>query len=106
VEIRFAGRPDQQFIGTIRQLLPSGSNTLPSPALGMAAGGSVQTDPRDEAGTQTLEPFFEVRIAPLDTPYPLLFRQRVVVRFDFGSSPLAVQGLRALRQLIQQRFRI
>ncbi len=138
VEIRLVGRPGDSFDGVIRSqkdVLPAGSDQLPSQALGYLAGGSVQVDMQDETGTRTKEAVFEVRIDPLieernaellaawqkhademkalgkeAPPMPELIAlksgQRVMVRFEAPAKPLAVQWWRSLKQLLQRRFKM
>ena len=109
VEIRVSGRPDIQFTGRIERILPAGQQRLPSKALGVFAGGSLQTDANDHEGTKTTESFFEVHVDPdIDAMEVkrLFTGQRMVVRFVMPPRPLAVQGWRALRQLLQRRFQI
>ena len=115
VEIRIKGLPDPPMTGRITRIIEAGKGDLPSAALGYAAGGSVQTDPKDPKGTKARERFFEIRITPdpVDAPdsewhgrVPLLGGQRVVVRIQMPDRPLAGQWYRSLLQLIQRRFQI
>jgi putative peptide zinc metalloprotease protein len=107
VEIRAVGRPDPTLAGTIEKIFPAGQEQLPSQALGYAAGGSMAVDVRDPSGTKTAEEFFEIRIRPeLDQPDQWLTGQRVVVRFQLRSKPLAAQLYHYGRQLFQRRFQI
>jgi putative peptide zinc metalloprotease protein len=123
VEIRVHGRPDILLSGRIKQVLPAGSDRLPSAALGYSIGGEFNTAPDDKQGTKTVENFFEIRIddlkllsAPKDVtennPYydahrlPIYPGTRVVVRFSFSKKPLAVQAWTSLLQLFQKKFRM
>ena len=115
IEIRIKGLPDPPMTGHIRQIIAAGREQLPSAALGYAAGGSIRTDPKDPRGQKATERFFEIRIVPdpVDQPgsewhgrCPLLSGQRIVVRVEMPSRPLARQWYRALLQLVQQRFQI
>jgi putative peptide zinc metalloprotease protein len=121
VEIRVNGRPDILLTGTITRAVPSGTNELPSPALGYQVGGEFNTAPDDRNGTKTVENFFEIRIdaltlekgpAPMMAAYakthvvPLYAGQRVVVRFDLKDKPIAAQLWTALLQLFQKKFKI
>ncbi len=121
VEIRVQGRPDILLSGRIKQILPAGSDRLPSAALGYQIGGEFNTATDDRQGTKTVENFFEIRIddlklvnAPKDVKthnayldahkLPLFPGQRVVVRFSFHKKPLAAQAWTALLQLFQRKF--
>jgi len=115
VEIRIKGLPDPPMVGRIQQVIAAGRDQLPSAALGYAAGGSIQTDPKDPHGQKATERFFEIRIVPdpVDDPdnewhgqCPLLSGQRVVIRVEMPSRPLARQWYRSILQLIQRRFQI
>ncbi len=138
VEIRIKGRPGDWFEGVIASradVLPAGQDDLPSAALGLHGGGTVQVKLDDERGTKTTEPVFEVRITPLhhernaqllkeweeaaqlarkhgkpEPPKPQLIElksgQRLIIRFDMPDKPLAVQWWLAIKQLLQQRFKM
>jgi putative peptide zinc metalloprotease protein len=123
VEIRVKGRPDILLSGRIKQVLPAGSDRLPSASLGYSIGGEFNTAPDDKQGTKTVENFFEIRIDDLhlvsapddvkkDNHYldahhlPLYPGQRVVVRFSFTKKPLALQAWTSLLQLFQKKFRV
>ncbi|MBN1943462.1 MAG: PqqD family peptide modification chaperone [Phycisphaerae bacterium] len=107
VEIRVKDRPDLEFRGRVVSFRQAGTKDLPSPALGYQAGGSIQTDVKDEKGTKAAERQFEFDIAPdSDADVRLLAGQRLVVRFTLRSRPLLVQWYLKLRQLVMKRFNI
>jgi putative peptide zinc metalloprotease protein len=121
VEIRVNGRPDILLTGIITRAVPSGTNELPSSALGYQAGGQFNTAPDDRNGTKTVENFFEIRIDALvlesgppammeqyakTRTIPLYAGQRVMVRFDLKNKPIAAQLWTALLQLFQKKFKI
>lgn len=107
LEIRVKGRPDAMLKGRIEKILPAGQEVLPSEALGYAVGGSMPTLIHDPSGLKTAEQFFEIRIRPApESPVRLLSGQRVVVRIQMPSKPIAVQWWQSARQLFQRRFHI
>lgn len=109
VEIKNPNRPGETYTGKVLAIAEAGSRELFSPALGYMAGGPVATDMQDQSGTAAAESFFEVRIAPDAAPAgapPLRAGQRLEVRFTFEPKPLAEQGWRALRQLLQRRLSV
>ncbi|MBW8014638.1 MAG: hypothetical protein FVQ82_00475 [Planctomycetes bacterium] len=107
LEIRVKGRPDVLLTGKIEKIYPAGHEFLPSEALGYAVGGAMATQSQDPYGRKTSEKFFEVRIRPNpDDSIRLLTGQRVVVRIQLGSRPLAFQWWLSGRQLFQRRFHI
>lgn len=119
VEIRVKGRPDMTFTGRIERILPAGHDTLPSEALGYAAGGSMATRPDPQMLARAAERFFEIRIRP-DVPQmtesaleetgqgpaTLFAGQRVIARVRMSPKPLLVQWYNAARRLFQRRFHI
>jgi hypothetical protein len=93
--------------GQIEKIFPAGQEVLPSEALGYAVGGAMPTQSQDPYGRKTAEKFFEVRIRPnSDDTIRLLTGQRVVVRIQLRSKPLAFQWWLSLGQLFQRRFHI
>lgn len=112
VEARLWNRPDlndgQPIHGRIISRKVGGERTLPSPALGIGAGGQMPTSPEDRRGTQAAENFAEVRIEPALPTGADWFRdgQRVVIRFDMPPTPLAQQWYLELRKLVQRRFHL
>jgi putative peptide zinc metalloprotease protein len=102
VRVRVRGRPDLEFASRIERLPKAGQEQLPSAALGIGAGGSIQTS--REKPTQATEQVFELWLRPTeDTHLRLLDGQRVAVRFTLPDRPLGVQWLRRAKQLFQRR---
>jgi len=64
----------------------------------------VATDPQSRQGTRAQHPIFGVDVA-LGSGAVLRRGQRAMVRFTLPPEPLAVQGFRKLRRVIQERFR-
>ncbi|MDP2242163.1 MAG: hypothetical protein Q8K18_18655 [Burkholderiales bacterium] len=87
----------------LERAAPAAAHALPSPALGERGGGRHATDPADKEGMRTLEPVF---LFDLELQGEALrsLGQRVWVRFDLGSEPLAGQWYRRLRQLFLKHF--
>jgi putative peptide zinc metalloprotease protein len=68
-------------------------------------GGHIAADPRDPQGRKTLARIFQVDVEPLHPlGRPVLYGQRVHVRFDYPPQPLAAQCWRALRLLFIRHF--
>lgn len=105
VEIRARNRPQQFLRATVERVLPAGQRRLPSAALGIAGGGTLATAPDDQRGVQTAEDIFEAWLT-LPADHGLLPGQRVIARFELQPRPLLEQGLRAVRQVLQERFRV
>jgi putative peptide zinc metalloprotease protein len=79
-------------------VVPETGSVLPAAALGVQAGGRIETDPTDAEGLRTLQP-----VAVIDVQVPDLAVQRLgarlLVRFDHGAQPLGARLLRRLQQL-------
>lgn len=80
-------------------VVPETGSVLPAAALGVQAGGRIETDPTDADGLRTLQP-----VAVIDVQVPDLAVQRLgarlLVRFDHGPQPLGARWLRRLQQLM------
>lgn len=79
-------------------VVPETGSVLPAAALGVRAGGRIETDPADPDGLRTLRP-----VAVVDVQVPALAVERLgarlLVRFDHGAQPLGARLLRRLQQL-------
>ena len=107
VEMRMDNRPDKQVGGRIKQFIQAGLDRLPSPALGIAAGGPIVVKADDRSGTQSAERIFEIQVVPDPSDeVRLLAGQRVVIRFETTPKPLLIQAKRSLLQMLQRRFGI
>lgn len=112
VEIRAKGAPDISFFGRVTHVAPAATSNLPDPSMAIHSGGAIATKQDDRSGTQTTEHIFKVRIEYFDekldddrvTLPDVRVKQRMVVRFNLGESPLIFQWWRQLRQLVQRRF--
>ncbi len=86
--------------------VPKAGKQLPSAALGTEGGGTIVLDPTVRDGVTALDPHFEFE---LELELPDSFKnlpvgQRVYVRFDHGSEPVAFRLARSLRQLFLSQF--
>lgn len=104
-EVRIAENPGKVMRVNIDRITPSGSNTLPSRALGAAGGGQIEVSKNDEAGLSTIDKIFHI---DLDLPENLIVAgvgERAYVRFNHDAEPLAIQWFRRLRQLFLSRLK-
>lgn len=89
--------------------IPAASDHLPSAALGWLAGGEIETRVNNaQNGEQTVEPVYIVR-AQLNDSLLASFKRHGrtgKIRFDLGESPLAMQGIRKVRQALQKYYRM
>jgi putative peptide zinc metalloprotease protein len=88
----------QAYAGRWDGVVPETGSVLPAAALGVRAGGQIETDPADADGLRTLRP-----VAVVDVQVPALAVERLgarlLVRFDHGAQPLGARLLRRLQQL-------
>ena len=98
IEVRIADDPRTPLQAVLVREVPAATKELPSAALGDRGGGSFATNPSDADGLLVLEP---VVLFDLKLPASHLTRvgARAWVRFDHGSTPLAVRWHRRLRQV-------
>jgi putative peptide zinc metalloprotease protein len=89
------------------RVVPGGQNTLPSPALGWAAGGEIPVSTEDQQGNKSAEPFFEV-IGKLNAQngVTLLDGRSGKISFKLEAEPLLQRWMRSLWQLLQKRYQI
>jgi putative peptide zinc metalloprotease protein len=106
-EIRFPGEAGDVLAVAGWRVVPGRQDLLPSPALGWAGGGPVPVATDDSRGLHAAEPFFLLvaRVTP-NAEIALLHDRTGVIRFSLPPEPLLWQWFRALRQLVQQRYRI
>ncbi|MEN9359373.1 MAG: hypothetical protein RL095_908 [Verrucomicrobiota bacterium] len=107
LEIRVKGRPASRYSGKIERKLPVGQSTLPSQALGYAAGGEMLTSNTDPEGKKAAERVFELVVRPDERAQSELSSGQVLaLRFVLPNKPIGVQLLRSARQSLQSRFKL
>jgi putative peptide zinc metalloprotease protein len=99
-QLRFADAIERTHTTRILREVPGAQNELPTSALSAAQGGPIATDPQDSQGTKAL-----VRVFSFDMQLPesvpvSAFGERVHVRFELRSEPLASQAWRRVRQTL------
>lgn len=107
-QLRLRGQADQLIVSDALALLPYQRQTLPSAALGWLGGGRIAVSSDDEAGEQTVESFYEVRVllngeAPDAT---LMHGMTGWLRIPLAGQPALTQMGRSLRQLLQKRYQL
>jgi putative peptide zinc metalloprotease protein len=104
VLVRLAEKPTAILDANLKQIAPAATVNLPSTALGIKGGGDIPVDPTDPEGLRSLDTIFQVDInlpQGIKTPH---IGQRVYIRFEHGTMPLASQWYRSLRQLFLRNF--
>ena len=91
-------------------IIPYQRENLPSAALGWLGGGDISVSAEDAEGKKAAEPFFEIigKVVPASgSNAPVLFHGRSgVARLELPPEPIAIQVYRAVKQVIQKRYRI
>ena len=106
VEVRLAASPERVISGRVLRQVPAGNDNLPSRVLALDSGGHIPVDPRDQAGTRTLERTFQLDIELAEGVAQRYFGERVYVRFDHDRLPLALQWYRSIRRLLLTHFNV
>jgi putative peptide zinc metalloprotease protein len=105
--VRLCGQAQEELPVVAYTTIPMEQHELPSAALGYMRGGDIAVSPNDSAGVRTTEPFYEVRAIVGNVPKALLLHGRSgKIRFSLGYKPLAWQGWRKIRQLVQKHYQI
>jgi len=106
VQIRLVNQPDQIIPATITRWAPEATNELPSAALATVNGGKIAVDPAAQDKLVTLEKVFHIDLQFTPVQQVPEIGQRVYVRFDHGTEPIAHQWLRSIRQLFLRQFNV
>ena len=104
VRAKVVDRLQETFDASIIREVPAGGNTLPSKALGVAGGGRVPTDPKDNEGNTAMERVFQFDMQLSPAPEHAKYGTRVYLRFNHEWEALGWQGYRRLRQLFLSYF--
>lgn len=106
VLVRLAEDLDRIYEARVLREVPGAEARLPSNALGLAGGGEFAVAPWDQEGLQTMENLFQFELQLPPDVRQAKVGGRVYVRFDHGSTPLAYQWYRSLRQMFLKRFNV
>ena len=89
IEIQFSEQRPKRltYHSTIIRQAPQASFEVPSPALTMAGGGNLLTDPSGN-GRMVLEPIFNVELAWPENAPELQIGSRVWVKFEHSAKPI------------------
>ena len=104
VDLRSVAWGSPNWQGKIVRQVPGGTMQLPTAALGTSGGGRILVDPTAQDTVTTFNRVFEVDVALPESIEPQWLGQRMKVRFDHGTRPLAYQVYRELRQIFLTRF--
>ncbi|MGB8169547.1 MAG: biotin/lipoyl-binding protein [Chthoniobacteraceae bacterium] len=106
-QVRIRGEADKSISVQSVRVIPAEQRTLPSAALGWAAGGDIATAQGDPHGKRAVESFFELRatLAPAGG-VRLLHGRSGKIRVELGNEPLLAQWYRKLRQMLQKRYQV
>ena len=103
VTVRLANRIGRKLPATIVRQIPEATHELPSMALSTEGGGLFALDPDHADKPQVFERLFQLDLS-LAQPLANRVEERVYVRFQHTSEPLAFRWWRTLRRLLMSRF--
>ena len=105
-EMKIYGQDGETLTLSEIDAIPAGQQDLPSPALGVAGGGSAGVA-MDQEGDSATQPYFQVRgkIQVTEAAVPQ-HGQRGVARFALPKTPLLSQWSHALRQFFQKEYQL
>jgi putative peptide zinc metalloprotease protein len=106
VEVRLAERIAHPVKASIKRIVPSASDQLPSAALGTRGGGIAAVDPGDKEGRRTVQKWFQVDVELPVEDRRLHIGGRAYLRFDHGWEPLGLQWYRRARQVFLSRLNV
>ena len=106
-EVKLVGQAGTRIPVADYAVIPMEQTRLPSVALGWSGGGEIAIDLRDGQGTQTAEPYYQVRanLSPV-AEGAVLHGRSGRMRFFLPPRPLVWQGWRKLMQLVQDRYQV
>ncbi len=102
VEVRLAERPGDSIKASIVAQAPAADHTLPSAALGAAAGGGIAVR-KDGSGTTAADALFRVDLGLPEGTRLAGVGERAHIRFRHDAEPLPRQWLRAGRRLMMRQ---
>jgi putative peptide zinc metalloprotease protein len=106
VDVRLAEHIAHPVQASLKRIVPSATDQLPSAALGTNGGGTAAVDPSDKEGRKTMQKWFQVDVELPQEDRRLHIGGRAYVRFDHGWEPLGLQWYRRARQLFLSRFNV
>jgi len=104
VDVRFADDLDTVRPAQVLRETPAAQVAIPSATLTTEGGGEIVVDPRDPDRGRALVGLFYVDLRLTDGRPVDRLGERVYVRFDHGTEPVAFRLLRALRQVFLSQF--
>jgi len=104
-ELRLLSQNVKPLRLTDLSLLPTEQHALPSPSLGLAAGGPIHTRLDARGNEIASESFYELRVPiPEDAPLRLAHGMTGYLKIQLQPSPVLEQVWLALRQTVQRRY--
>lgn len=106
VSVLFQHDHSKAYPAAIVSAAPQGQRLLPAPGLSADAGGPFAVDPSDPSRKRTLQSLFVFDLIVSVQPERWYVGERVLVRFDHGTEPIAYRIYRGFRQLFLRQFNV
>ncbi|WP_331345212.1 efflux RND transporter periplasmic adaptor subunit [Cellvibrio sp. UBA7661] len=104
ISVRLASNPAQEIPAQLLSQTPIATQELPSIVLGAQGGGRLAVDASQPSGTRVTEKVFLLDVVLGDFVQSGHYGERVYVRFQHPSEPLAHRWYRKLQQVFIQHF--
>ncbi|MFA6623718.1 MAG: HlyD family efflux transporter periplasmic adaptor subunit [Fibrobacteraceae bacterium] len=106
--VRLHGRAFTDLAVKSIRAIPAAQTELPSEALGWQGGGDIEINRAAGDPKEASEPFYRVEAKFAHKVNGVRFSQgrSGKIHFQLGSTPLAYQGIRKIRQALQKYYRI
>ena len=99
IEIRSFSSPSFISHGRLLREFPEATTRLPHPLLGTAGDGKIPVVSQNTKGDQSVDNLFQFDILLQEPLTTIAMGKRLLVRFDYGFTPLSLRLYRAGRQL-------
>lgn len=103
VSLRLASSQSLEHTVALSNIVPRVSKEIPSAVLSSQGGGNIILDPSAESPLQAIENFVVVDVVGAGLPVSYV-NERVFVKFDLGSEPIAYRWIRRVRQIFLEQF--
>ncbi len=106
IQIRLAEKINETIDTQIIRETPAANSQLPSAALGATGGGNISVSKSDNTGRTAIDKYFQLDMSLPEGLNLAGLGERVYVRVNHGTEPLAKQWTRSIRQLLLSHLQL